>query len=123
MSTSVRVMLLPSITPQSLQSLDQFLPCISLPVARVSPWMAKRRNDSSKAVISTGVDEPTPPSLVPLDSVESLLDARSLECSLCCRNGAELILGCLAVWTLKSSILSLQGISAHYLVIRMMSEV
>lgn len=109
MSTSVRVMFLPSITPQSLQSLDQFLPCISLPVARVSPWMAKRRNDSSKAVSSTGVDDPTPPSLVPFDSDESLLDARSLDCSLCSRKGAEPMLGCFAVWTLKSSILSLRG--------------
>ncbi|TNN78356.1 hypothetical protein EYF80_011340 [Liparis tanakae] len=89
MSTSVRVMLLPSITPQSLQSLDQFLPCMSLPVARVSPWMAKRRNDSSKAVTSTGVDEPAPPSLVPLESVESLLVKRSLDCSLCGRRGTE----------------------------------
>lgn len=107
MSTSVRVTFLPSITQQSLQSLDQFLPCISLPVARVSPWMAKRRNDSSKAVTSTGVEDPTPPSLVPLDSVDSLLDARSLDCSLCGRKGAELMLGCLAVWTLKSFMLSL----------------
>lgn len=71
--------------------------------------MAKRRNDSSKAVISTGVDEPTPPSLVPLDSTESLLDARSLDCSLCGRMGAEAMLGCFAVWTLKSSMLSLEG--------------
>ena len=109
MSTSVRVMLLPSITPQSLQTFDQFLPCISLPVARVSPWMAKRRNDSSNAVTSTGVDEPTPASLVPLDSDESLLDIRSLDCSLCGRKGAELMFGCFAVWTLKSSMLSLGG--------------
>lgn len=118
MSTSVRVMFLPSITPQSLQSLDQFLPCISLPVARVSPWMAKRRKDSSKAVNSTGVDDPTPPSLVPLDSVESLLDARSLDCSLCGRKGTEPMLGCLAVWTLKSSALSLRGEKTqHHLII------
>lgn len=107
MSTSVRVMFLPSITPQSLQSLDQFLPCMSLPVARVSPWMANRRNDSSKAVNSTGVEEPAPPSLVPLDSVESLLDIRSFECSLCGRKATDPAFGCLAVWTLKSSILSL----------------
>lgn len=109
MSTSVRVMFLPSITPQSLHSLDQFLPCISFPVARVSPWMAKRRNDSSSAVSSTGVDDPTPPSLVPLDSVDSRLDARSLDCSVCGRKGAEPMLGCFAVWTLKSSLLSLRG--------------
>lgn len=107
MSTSVRVMLLPSITPQSLQSLDQFLPCISLPVARVSPWMAKRRNASSRAVSSTGVEEPMPPSLVPLESDESLLDPRSLEWSVCGRKGTGLILGCLAIWTLKSSALFL----------------
>lgn len=80
---------------------------MSLPVARVSPWMAKRRNDSSKAVSSTGVDEPIPPSLVPLDSVESLLEARSLDCSVCGLKGAELWFGCLAVCTLKSSMLSL----------------
>lgn len=108
MSTSVRVTLLPSITPQSLQSLDQFLPCMSLPVARVSPWMAKRRKASSRAVSSTGVEEPIPPSLVPLESDESLLDARSLEWSVCGRMGTELMLVCLAIWTRKSSALSLE---------------
>lgn len=108
MSTSVRVMLLPSITPQSLQSLDQFLPCISLPVARVSPWMAKRRKASSRAVSSTGVEEPIPPSLVPLESDESLLDVRSLDWSVCGRKGTGLMLGCLAIWTRKSSALSLE---------------
>lgn len=111
MSTSVRVMLLPSITPQSLQSLDQFLPCISLPVARVSPWMAKRRKASSSAVSSTGVEEPIPPSLVPLESDESLLDARSLDWSLCGRKGTWLMLECLAVWTRKSSALCLEKIA------------
>ncbi len=75
MSTSVRVMFLPSMTLQSLHSLDQFLPFMSLPVARVSPWMAKRRKDSSSAVISTGVLAPAPPSLVPLDAEDRRLAA------------------------------------------------
>lgn len=39
-STSVDVTFLPSITLQSLQSLAQFLPFISFPVALVSPWTA-----------------------------------------------------------------------------------
>lgn len=115
MSTSVRVTLLPSITLQSLQSLDQFLPCISLPVARVSPWMAKRLNASSRAVSSTGVEEPMPPSLVPLESDESLLDARSLDWSECGRKGTGLMLGCFAIWTLKSSALSLDKTAQHHL--------
>lgn len=115
MSTSVRVTLLPSITLQSLQSLDQFLPCMSLPVARVSPWMAKRLNASSRAVSSTGVEEPMPPSLVPFESDESLLDARSLDWSECGRKGTGLMLGCLAIWTLKSSALSLDKTAQHHL--------
>lgn len=78
MSTSVRVMALPSMTPQSLHNLDQFLPCISFPVARVSPWMANRLKASSSGVSSTGVLAPAAPSLVPFDSVERRL-ARSLE--------------------------------------------
>ena len=102
MSTSVRVMDFPSMTLQSLHSLDQFLPCRSFPVARVSPWMAKRRNDSSSAVSSTGVADPAPPSLVPLDSEESLFMDRSLECSLGGRRGD--CWGCFAIWTLNSAI-------------------
>lgn len=102
MSTSVRVMVLLSMTPQSLHNLDQFLPCISLPVARVSPWMAKRLKASSSGVSSTGVLAPAAPSFVPFDSVERRF-TRSLECSLGARRGVLFGVGCLALWTLNSS--------------------
>lgn len=102
MSTSVRVMVLLSMMLQSLHNLDQFLPCISLPVAWVSPWMAKRLKASSSGVSSTGVLVPAAPSLVPFESVERRL-ARSLECSLGGCRGVLFGMGCLALWTLNSS--------------------
>lgn len=56
-----------------------------------------------------------PPSLVPLESDESLLEARSLDWSECGRKGTGLMLGCLAIWTLKSSALSLDKTAQHHL--------
>lgn len=55
MSTSVEVTVLPSITWHSLQILDQFFPFISLPVALVSPCIAKLLNDSCRACIFVDV--------------------------------------------------------------------
>lgn len=74
MSTSVTVTFLPSITWQSLHSLDQFLPCMSFPVALVSPCTANRRKASSRALSSGAA---AAPSLAPSDSRESLLAALS----------------------------------------------
>ena len=75
MSTSVTVTFLPSITWQSLHSLDQFLPCISFPVALVSPCTANLRKASSRA-LSSG-PAAAAPSLAPSDSGDSLLAALS----------------------------------------------
>lgn len=75
MSTSVTVTFFPSITWQSLHSFDQFLPCISFPVALVSPCTANRRKASSRALSSGAA---AAPSFAPSDSSDSLLAALSL---------------------------------------------
>lgn len=76
MSTSVTVTFRPSITWQSRHSLDQFLPCISLPEARVSPCTANLRKASSRALSSAPAA--AAPSPAPSDSSDSLLAALSL---------------------------------------------
>lgn len=75
MSTSVTVTFFPSMTWQSLHSFDQFLPCISRPVALVSPCTAKRRKASSRA-LSSGAAAAAP-SPAPSVSSDSLLAALS----------------------------------------------
>lgn len=73
MSTSVTVTFFPSITWQSLHSFDQFFPCISFPVALVSPCMANFLKASSRALKSPA----TAPSWELFESQDNLFAARS----------------------------------------------
>eukprot|EP00069_Balaena_mysticetus_P009691 bmy_20359T0 len=75
MSVSVTVMFLPSITWQSLHSLDQFLPCISLQVALVYQCTVNLRKASSRTLGSGPAV--AAPSLAPSDSSDSLFAALS----------------------------------------------